>query len=441
MEKKKSLQEQLLKKIKDKEAVVGVIGLGYVGLPLAVEKAKAGYKTIGFDIQSKKVKMVNRGENYIGDIIAGDLKKVVKNGRLRATNDLSFLKEVDCILICVPTPLDDYSQPDTSYLRKTGENIAKYIQKGVLVILESTTYPGTTENFLRPILEKSGLKAGEDFFLVFSPERVDPGNKFYNIKNTPKVVGGINQESSDLAKELYQNIIEEKVYQVSSPAVAEMEKILENTYRYVNIALVNEMAILANEMGLDIWEVIEAASTKPYGYKAFYPGPGVGGHCIPIDPFYLSWLAKQFKFRTKFIELAADINMQMPKYILERINDLLNREGKQLKDSKILQLGLAYKQDIDDIRSSPGIELFKLLKKKGVILEYNDPFINEFKIDEQCYQSMVLGKEVLESVDLVFITCKHSSYDYNFIQKHAKLIFDTRNAMKGLKNKENVELL
>ncbi|MFW5980283.1 MAG: nucleotide sugar dehydrogenase [Halanaerobiales bacterium] len=436
-----NLKEQLLQKIENKKAVVAVIGLGYVGLPLAVEKAKAGFKTIGYDIQKEKVKMVNQGKNYIGDIISADLKKVIDNGKLEASSNPLFLREVDCILICVPTPLDEYYQPDTSYLKKTAEEISRYMCKGVLVILESTTYPGTTENILKDILEESGLKAGKDFFLAFSPERVDPGNKYYNIKNTPKVVGGINQESTELAKALYQNIIAGEVHSVSNPATAEMEKILENTYRYVNIALVNEMAILANEMGIDIWEVIKAASTKPYGYNAFYPGPGVGGHCIPIDPFYLSWKARKYNFRTKLIELAGDINMQMPKYIVERIINILNRDEKQLKGSRILQLGMAYKQDIDDLRSSPAVEVFKSLQKKEADIIYNDPFIAEIKIFDKKYESVSLTKDLLKSVDLVIITTSHTAYNYIFIQKHAKYIFDTRNAMEDLKNRENVELL
>ncbi|HOV70439.1 MAG TPA: nucleotide sugar dehydrogenase, partial [Clostridia bacterium] len=356
-------KEQLLEKIKNKTAVVGVLGLGYVGLPLAVEKAKAGYKTIGFDIQAKKVKMVNKGVNYIGDIIDDDLATVVSSGKLSAYSDFSKIKDLDCIAICVPTPLDDFQQPDISYVKKSTEEIAKHLHKGMLVTLESTTYPGTTEELVKPILEGSGLVCGEDFFLAFSPERVDPGNAYYKTYNTPKVVGGVTQDCTEVAAALYKNIIQSDVFEVSSPKVAEMEKILENTYRNINIGLANEMAIICDKMNINVWEVIEAAKTKPYGFQAFYPGPGLGGHCIPLDPYYLTWKARQYDYHTRLIETAGEINNYMPQYVVERAANILNRFGKSLKGSKILMLGIAYKQDIDDYRESPAIKIMKILKE------------------------------------------------------------------------------
>lgn len=435
------MKNTLLSKINDKTAVIGVIGLGYVGLPLAVEKAKAGYRVIGFDIQEHKVRKVNEGINYIGDIVPADLKNIVRSGRLKATGDYSFISEADCVAICVPTPLDEHFQPDISYIANSSKEIAKYLHKGMLVVLESTTYPGTTEEVVKPILESTGLECGKDFYLAFSPERVDPGNKIYKTKNTPKVVGGVTPDCTETAAALYNNVLDSEVFRASSPKVAEMEKILENTFRNVNIALVNEMAIICEKMGIDIWEVIEAAKTKPYGFMAFYPGPGVGGHCIAVDPFYLTWKVREFGYHTKLIETAGEINNYMPEFVLERTMKILNRFGKSLNGSEIMVLGAAYKQDIDDVRESPALKVMDLLVRHGARLKYNDPYVPGFTYKGRSYESAPLTAENLESADLVIITTMHSSYDYDFIEKHSKFIFDTKNAMKNVKNRAKIETL
>lgn len=436
------MKEQLLGKINNRSARIGVVGLGYVGLPLAVEKAKAGYCVTGFDVQQSKVDMVNEGRNYIGDIIDNDLSDVVKSGKLRATSDFSLIKDVDCIAICVPTPLDRYKQPDISYVKLSAETIAQFLHQDMLVVLESTTYPGTTEELLKPILEeRSGLICGKDFFLAFSPERVDPGNLLYKTKNTPKVVGGIGRDSSMLAAALYRCVLEGEIIEVSCPAVAEMEKLLENTYRNINIALVNEMAIICDKMGINVWEVIDAAKTKPYGFQAFYPGPGVGGHCIPLDPFYLAWKAREFDYHTRLIELSGEINQYMPQYVVERAYRILNRFGKPLKGAKIFILGVAYKQDIDDYRESPALKVIENFEKEGSLVQYNDPYIPHFVHNTKEYTSTALTEENLEASDLVVITCMHSCYDYDMIHKHSPFIFDTKNAMKHCSGKDNVELL
>jgi len=433
----------LLKKIKEKTAVVAVIGLGYVGLPLAVEKAKAGYRTIGFDIQEKRVKMVNEGHNYIGDVVDEELADLVKKGLLSATTDFSIVKDADFIAICVPTPLDDYQQPDISYVKQSARDISKYLKKGSIVVLESTTYPGTTEELLLPILEKgSGLKCGKDFFLAYSPERVDPGNKIYKTKNTPKVVGGVDRDSTEIAAAMYRSVLEGEVHEVSSPRVAEMEKILENTYRNVNIALANEMAIICEKMGINVWEVIEAAKTKPYGFQAFYPGPGIGGHCIPLDPYYLAWKTREYDYHTKLIETSGIINDSMPDYVVERSRKILNRFKKAMNGSRILVLGVAYKQDIDDIRQSPALKVIQGLEKEGCIVDYYDPYVKEYEYKGDKKESIKeLNKEVLQSADLVIITTAHTNVDYEFVQANSKFIFDTKNAMKDVKNRDNIELL
>ncbi|MFL0251721.1 nucleotide sugar dehydrogenase [Clostridium neuense] len=427
------LKDDLMLKLKNKEAKLGVVGLGYVGLPLAVEKAKAGYKVIGFDVQSKKVDMVNTGDNYIGDIVDEDLKRLVAAGQLTATTDFSFVKEVDTVCICVPTPLDIYKQPDLSYVVSSTESVAKYLHKGMLVVLESTTYPGTTEEVCKPILEKSGLKCGEDFFLAFSPERVDPGNKEFKTKNTPKVVGGCTEECTQVAASLYRNVLESDVKEVSSPAVAEMEKILENTFRNINIALANEMAMLCNKMGIDVWEVIDAAKTKPYGFMPFYPGPGLGGHCIPLDPFYLEWKAKEYDFHTKLIETSGIINDCMPEFVVDNVMKLLNRNKKALNGAKVLLLGVAYKKDIDDMRESPALKVIDHLIKNGAEIIYNDPFIPSFKHNGVEYKS-VKWEDAIKFADVVVITTDHSDYDYEKIIAESSLIYDTRNATKNVKN-------
>lgn len=426
--------KQLLHKIESRNATIGVVGLGYVGLPLAVEKAKAGYKVIGFDVQQSRVDQVNQGINYIGDVVDEELSELTANKKIIATTDYSLMQEVDAVAICVPTPLDVYQQPDTSYVESSGKEIAKYLHKGILVVLESTTYPGTTEEVLKPILEKTGLECGKDFFLAYSPERVDPGNKNYNTKNTPKVVGGMTPACADIAGLLYKSVLDGDVHLVSSPAVAEMEKILENTFRHINIALANEMAILCNKMGIDVWEVIDAAATKPYGFMPFYPGPGLGGHCIPIDPFYLTWKAREYNYHTRLIELAGEINNSMPDFVIERCMQMLNKEKKALNGAKVVMLGLAYKKDIDDVRESPSLLILKELDKFGADWITVDPFVKEFKFNGEKHQPVELTQELLESADLVMITTDHSVFDYELIAKHSNAIFDTRNALKNHKH-------
>ena len=437
------MKVELLNKIDKREITVGVVGLGYVGLPLAVEKAKAGFKTIGFDVQEEKVNLVNEGHNYIGDVVDSDLKKLVEAGMLSATTDFSFVKDVDFIAICVPTPLDKHQQPDISYVKNSTIEIAKYMTKGTMVVLESTTYPGTTEELIKPLLEKgSGLKCGEDFYLGFSPERVDPGNKQFKTKNTPKVVGAIGKDATETISAMYRAVLEGDVYEVSSPAVAEMEKILENTYRNINIGLVNELAILCDKMGISLWEVIDAAKTKPYGFQAFYPGPGLGGHCIPLDPYYLSWKAREFGFHTSMIESSMMINDKMPEYCVERAMRILNAHKKALNGAKVLVLGVAYKQDIDDYRESPAIPVIDILKENGAAVEFFDPYISSFKENGIVMEGIPsIDGDIIAQYDLVMITCGHTNVDYDMIQKNAKAIFDTKNVMQGIVNRENIEVL
>lgn len=438
------MKQALLNKINSKQIIVGVVGLGYVGLPLAVEKAKAGYKTIGFDIQPAKVDMVNQGINYIGDVVDSELKELVENGLLSATSDFSFIKEVDFIAIAVPTPLDEYQQPDISYVRNSTMEIAKYIKKGSMIVLESTTYPGTTEELMMPLLEQgSGLRCGEDFYLAFSPERVDPGNLIYRTKNTPKVVGGVGKEATEIIAAMYRNVLKGDIFEASSPKIAEMGKILENTYRNVNIGLINELAMLCNKMNINIWEVIEAAKTKPFGFTPFYPGPGLGGHCIPLDPYYLSWKAREYGFHTSMIEASMMVNDRMPEYTVERAGKILNRFKKALNGAKVLILGVAYKGDIDDYRESPAIRVIDEFKKAGSQIEYFDPFVSEYKEHHQIKKGLKeLSTEKLQQADLVVITTNHTKgIDYKYVQKNAKFIFDTKNAMKDIKNRENIELL
>lgn len=437
------MKQILLDKIAKKKIVVGVIGLGYVGLPLAVEKAKAGFQTIGFDEQPAKVEMVNQGHNYIGDVVDKDLKRLVDEGLLSATSDFSFIKDVDFIAICVPTPLDIHQEPDLSCVRDSTAEIAKYLKKNTMVVLESTTYPGTTEELVCPILEKgSGLRCGEDFYLGFSPERVDPGNLIYKTKNTPKVVGGIGRDATEVIASMYRSVLEGDVKEVSSPAIAEMEKILENTYRNINIGLINELAMLCNEMGISIWEVIDAASTKPYGFQPFYPGPGLGGHCIPLDPYYLSWKAREYGFHTSMIESSMMINDRMPSYCVDRAGKILNRFQKALNGSRVLVLGVAYKQDIDDYRESPALRVIEELEKTGAEVVYFDPWVRQYRYKGTTRNSeQELTQELLESADLVMVTAAHTNVDYEFVQQHAAAVFDTKNVMKALKNRENIEVL
>jgi len=366
---------------------------------------------------------------------------VVDKGLLSATADYSKLTECDAVTICVPTPLDEHYQPDISYVEASSKEIGKYIHKDMLIVLESTTYPGTTEEIVMPILEQSGLKCGKDFYLAFSPERVDPGNKLYNTKNTPKVVGGVTEKCTEIAAAMYENVIEGEIFKASSPKVAEMEKLLENTYRNINIGLENEMAILCNRMGINVWEVIDAAKTKPYGFHAFYPGPGLGGHCIPIDPFYLTWKAREFDYHTRLIETSAEINQYMPEYVVERIMKILNMNKMTLNGARVFVLGVAYKQDIDDYRESPALKVIENLERYGAEVKYNDPYIPAFKYKGKEYTSIDLTEDNLKSADIVIITTMHTVYDYELVADNASMIFDTKNAMKGLKKRDNIEVL
>lgn len=438
-----SIKEELIEKIKNRTLIMGVCGLGYVGLPLAVDKAKHGFKTIGFDAQSEKVDQINAGKNYIGDVVSTDLEDLVNNGMLHATTDFSFVKDVDFIAICVPTPLDKHQQPDISYVRNAAISVSKYLTRGSIVVLESTTYPGTTEELLKPILEKgSGLKCGEDFYLGFSPERVDPGNLIYKTSNTPKVVGAVGADAVEVIATVYRAILDGDVTTVSSPAVAEMEKILENTYRNVNIGLVNELAILCNRMGINIWEVIDAAKTKPYGFQAFYPGPGLGGHCIPLDPYYLSWKAREYGFHTSMIETSMMVNDRMPEYTVERAGKILNRCKKALNGSRVLVLGAAYKQDIDDYRESPALRVMDEFRKTGAEVNYYDPYVPKYRYKDVWYESIpALTEEAVKSYDLVCIATAHTKVDYAMVCRSGVPVFDCKNVCKGIKDRQNIETL
>lgn len=441
-----NLKKDLLEKIESRDLVVGVVGLGYVGLPLAVEKAKAGYTVIGFDVMDEKIKMVNEGHNYIGDVVDEELAELVKAGKLRATSNFEDVASCQFIAIAVPTPLDEYQQPDISYVEKSTKDVAKHLKKGTMVVLESTTYPGTTEELMLPILEEgSGLKCGEDFYLAFSPERVDPGNKQYKTKNTPKVVGGIGADSTEVAAALYSNVLEAEVFTVSSPKVAEMEKILENTYRNVNIGLINEMALICDKMGINIWEVVDAAKTKPYGFHAFYPGPGVGGHCIPLDPFYLTWKAREYDTHMNIIEASGTVNDKMPEWVIDRTMRILSRKfQKSLSGAKVLLLGVAYKNDIDDLRDSPALLIFDKLEKEDAKVDYFDQFNPSFKREDGKIQKSIeeINPEIINDYDIILITTDHTPVDYQMVADNAKYIFDTKNATKNVENKkDNIELL
>jgi UDP-N-acetyl-D-glucosamine dehydrogenase len=423
-------------KIEKKKLKVGVLGLGYVGLPLAGEFASAGLKVTGFDIDDKKVRILNSGRSIIKHVPHSKVSQIVKAGLFEATSNMSRLKSVDAILVCVPTPLTKNREPDMQFIISSTETIAKYLRPGQLIVLESTTYPGTTREVMAPILESTGLKAGKDFHLAYSPEREDPGNKDFSTGTIPKVVGGLTKKCCDMACKLYDTAIVWTV-NVSSLETAEAAKILENVYRCVNIAMVNELKVVFDRMGIDIWEVINAASTKPFGFKAFYPGPGLGGHCIPIDPFYLTWKARQYGMPTRFIELAGEINTSMPRYVIAKTTEALNEYRKSLKGSKVLVLGLAYKKDIDDLRESPSIELIELLREKGAKVDYNDPFIPRTHKQRQHDLKMVskkLSAKMLSSYDVVLISTDHSDYDYKWIVKNAKLVVDARNATAPVKS-------
>jgi len=429
------------KRILDKDARVGVVGLGYVGLPLLLEFVDAGYKCTGFDIDSKKIELLSQGKTYIKHIPDSRIAPVVQNSRFSATTDFQKLSTVDCIIVAVPTPLDKHQQPDLSFIEKTSRTISKHLKKGQLVVLESSTYPGTTMEVMRPILEESGLKYPDDFSLAFSPEREDPNNPKYTTKTIPKVVGANDPLSREYATALYDQVIV-KTVPVSSSQAAEATKLLENIFRSVNIALVNEMKMILDRMGIDVWEVIEAASTKPFGFMPFYPGPGLGGHCIPIDPFYLTYKAKEFDMPTRFIELAGEINTDMPYFVVQKIMDALNSRQKSLRGSSILILGAAYKKDIDDLRESPSLKLMEILEDKGAQVDYSDPYIpvlprvRKYDFDKK---SIEITEENLSSYDAVLIATAHSSFDYDFIVEHSDLIIDTRNATKDIaKGREKI---
>jgi len=431
----------LLKKINDKEAVVGVVGLGYVGLPLLMEFVEQGFKTIGFDIDDRKVVKLNAGESYIKHIDEKRVRKVRDTRLFEATSDFSRIKEVDCILICVPTPLTRHREPDMSFIVNTSEALAKHIRKGQFIVLESSTYPGTTEDVMKPILEKSGLKGDSDFWVAFSPEREDPNNPNFNTRTIPKVVGANTEYARQLAVALYEKVIV-KTVPVSSSQTAEATKLLENIFRSVNIALVNEMKMILDRMGIDVWEVIHAASTKPFGFMPFYPGPGLGGHCIPIDPFYLTWKAREYEMNTRFIELAGEINTSMPHWVITKVIDALNERGKSIKNARVLVLGAAYKKDIDDPRESPSFKLMELLLEKNAVVDYNDPLIPQLpsmRMYDIERKSVELTAENLASYDCVLISTDHTVYKWDFIVKHAKLVVDTRNAtQKVLENRDKI---
>jgi len=426
-----TLYKVLEEKIKNRTALVGIIGMGYVGLPLAVELGKENFFVIGIDISKDKVDLVKLGKSDIDDVKDEDLQPLVKTGKIEATNDFSALRKVDCVAICVPTPLSKTKDPDVSYILAAVEQVQKYLHPGQLVILESTTYPGTTEELILPKLEKTGLKVGKDFFLAFSPERVDPANKSYTTKNTPRVVGGITPQCTEIAKFFYEQTIVRAV-PVSSTKGAEMVKLLENTFRSVNIGLVNEVALMCDKLKIDVWEIIDAANTKPFGFMLFYPGPGLGGHCIPIDPHYLSWKLKSLNYYARFIELAGDINSRMPEYVVERVNRALNEKKKSLKGSKILVLGAAYKKDIKDVRESPALDVIKLLENGGAEISYNDPHVPSIRMDESVKKSVKLTQALLQSADCVVIVTDHTAYDYDWIVQNSQLIMDTRNATRNV---------
>ena len=427
------------RKLKDKSAVVGIVGLGYVGLPLALAFAEAGFRVLGFDVQQKRVDLVNKGKSYIVDVSSKSLSAAVRKKLLVATTDQSRLREPDAVCICVPTPLTRTKDPELSYVVHESEQISEHLQRGQLIVLESTTYPGTTSQIVRSILERSGLKAGRDFYLAYSPERVDPGSKKFGIRNTPKVVGGIDSRSTQLAGLLYGQVAE-AVVPVSSPEVAEMTKVFENVFRSVNIALVNELTLLCEKMGISVWEVIDAASSKPFGYMPFYPGPGVGGHCIPLDPYYLANKAREYDFHTRFIELAADINEQMPYHVVCRITGALNDRGKSLNGAKVLVLGVAYKRDVEDVRESPSLKLIELLREKKAKVSYNDPYMARVQVSGKGLDSVKLTDRALSAADCVVIATDHTSYDYRRIVEKAALVFDARGATRKLQGDNVVRL-
>lgn len=433
--------KNLIGLLNDKKAKIGVIGLGYVGLPVVIRFCETGFKVVGFDVDPEKIDSLKAGKSYIKHIPGEKIKEFIDQEELfEPTCDMSRLSEVDAVIICVPTPLTDKREPDLTYVVNTSKEIARHLKKGQLVSLESTTYPGTTDEVLLPLFNNNGLEAGKDFFLVFSPEREDPGRKDFTTKNTPKIIGGVSKACTKAGCALYSQIVD-TVLPLSSSKAAETTKLLENIYRSVNIALVNELKMLCDRMGIDIWEVIDAAKTKPFGFQAFYPGPGLGGHCIPVDPFYLTWKAREYDFSTRFIELAGEINTLMPYYVIGKVMEALNEHGKSLKGSKVMVLGVSYKKDVDDMRESPSVELIRLLREKGATVRYNDPYVpvaisprKKFKM-----RSTNLNSKVLKGHDCVLIATDHSAYDYGWIVENSQLVVDTRNATAGIKDKKVVK--
>ncbi len=424
------MQKQLLEKIENKTAVLGVVGLGYVGLPLAVEFARGGLRVVGVEVDARKVERINGGESYVPDVPSAAVADLVKRSLLSATTSYAELRHADAVSICVPTPLRKTRDPDMSYVVDAAEKVAEYCHPGFLIVLESTTYPGTTEEIFEPKLREKGFTVGEDVFLAFSPERIDPGNAKFGVRNTPKVVGGATAACTEVAVALYRLAVD-AVVPVSSPRAAEMVKLLENTFRAINIGLVNEMALMCDKLGVDVWEVIDAAATKPYGFMRFTPGPGVGGHCIPLDPLYLSWKLKSLNYTARFIELADTINSHMPEYVVTLVADALNEEGKALRDAKVLVLGAAYKPDIDDVRESPALDVMVELLKRRAEVRYHDPYVPEVRLDGVTLRSEALTPAVLQASDCVLVITNHSVFDWGMIRRHARLILDTRNAMKG----------
>lgn len=431
MSEKKNVSAALEERITSREAHVVIVGLGYVGLPLAVGFAKVGFNVTGLDISKKRVNNVNAGKSDIADVADDELKPLVDAGKLKATADAAFIARADCVSICVPTPLSKTKDPDVSFILQAVRSIKKHLHKDMLVVLESTTYPGTTEELIRPMLEETGLKVGTDFYLAFSPERVDPGNAEYHTKNTPRIAGGTTLECARIAKLFYEQSID-RVVTVSSTQAAEMVKLLENTFRSVNIGLVNEVALMCDRLGIDVWEIIDAAATKPFGFMPFYPGPGLGGHCIPIDPHYLSWKLKSLNYYARFIELAGDINSRMPEYVVERVGRALNTAQKAIAGAKIFALGVAYKRDISDVRESPALDVIRLLQQRGAAVEYTDPYVPEIKTDNGTMTHVEITPERLQNCDCAVILADHTAFDFELVCRHAPLVMDTRNATRDI---------
>ncbi|MEK6713914.1 MAG: nucleotide sugar dehydrogenase [Nitrospirota bacterium] len=432
--------DSLIKKLEQKSAKIGIIGMGYVGLPLALEFCKVGFDVTGIDLDKKKIDSINNGKSYIEDSTDAEVGSAVREGRLHATTDFSVLQQIDTVSICVPTPLRKTKDPDISYIISATKEIKKYLHPGQLIVLESTTYPGTTEEIILPELESSGLKVGVDFFLAFSPERIDPVNKLFNTKNTPKIIGGVTLKCTESARALYSQAVD-KIVTVGSTRAAEMVKLLENTFRAVNIGLVNEIAIICNKLGMDVWEIIDAAATKPFGFMPFYPGPGLGGHCIPVDPLYLSWKLKMFNYNARFIELASEVNTNMPYFVVTKVFDALNAHRKSINGSNILVLGAAYKKDVGDVRESPALDVIRLLKDKGGVISYNDPHVPLLHEDNMDLRSIDLSDySALKNYDCTVIVTDHSSYDYKKVVECSNIVVDTRNATKGIVSNKIVRL-